>query len=85
MERREFIKKSCILSSTCILSSLCLNISKNKKTQNNIQETLPHVEFMISKHCNLNCAYCSYFSPLAPPPRFCRLTYLKKTLFSFAG
>lgn len=29
--------------------------------------TLDYIEFHISDHCNLNCAYCTHFSPLAEP------------------
>lgn len=35
--------------------------------KSNKLRTLDYIEFHISDHCNLNCAYCTHFSPLAEP------------------
>lgn len=31
------------------------------------KEFFPHLEIQIAEHCNLNCASCTHFSPLAQP------------------
>lgn len=38
--------------------------------ENNIMENksfCPHLEIQVAEHCNLNCASCTHFSPLAEP------------------
>ena len=33
----------------------------------NYQSFCPHLEIQVAEHCNLNCASCTHFSPLAKP------------------
>lgn len=33
----------------------------------NNRDFLPHLEIQVAEHCNLNCASCTHFSPLAEP------------------
>lgn len=38
-------------------------------------EFFPHLEIQVAEHCNLNCASCTHFSPLAEPK------YIEKEFF----
>ena len=60
MNRRDFISYCCL----CILSILSVKKVFNDFTVKNAS-MLNYVEVQIADHCNLNCKYCSHFSPIA--------------------
>lgn len=73
MKRREFLKDAGIFGCGCALGAGSIKLtSANKEKQkitskNDIySDWLPHVEILITHHCNLNCAYCAHCAPLAP-------------------
>lgn len=57
MERRDFLKY--ILAAGACVCSGC-NIKNTSNAELNI------IKFSLCYHCNLNCAYCNHFSPIAP-------------------
>ena len=65
MLRRDFIK-TCGL---CALSGFILSGCNSENSNKNFKETdkhIPHIEIPICYHCNLDCASCDHFAPLAP-------------------
>ena len=64
MKRRDFLKRTGLFIGGAAMAGC--NFGCNQCINSNKDDNyLPHVEFMISHHCNLNCAYCDHFSPLA--------------------
>lgn len=65
MERRDFLKY--LFSASVCFSCAC---SKNSYTQkddkNDKKWPTGHIAIPVCYHCNLNCAYCNHFSPIAP-------------------
>ena len=67
MERRDFLKY--ILAAGACVCSGCNIKSKDEAVKDDSfseQNILEIAKFPICYHCNLNCAYCSHFSPIAP-------------------
>lgn len=48
-----------------MLNKLIYLIKNCFHATHNRLKTFDYIEFHISDHCNLNCAYCTHFSPLA--------------------
>ncbi len=62
MKRRFFLKNVGLFALGGITSA---NYT-NKNLSSEIKESLPRIDFLISHHCNLNCASCDHFAPIAP-------------------
>ena len=61
MERRDFLKYLMSIScASCVFSGCQTN------EENISNKTIDIIKFPICYHCNLNCAFCSHFSPIAP-------------------
>ena len=67
MERRDFLKYLLSIS-TCACAGCNIKTTSDSGKNNTAktQNFLEIVKFPICYHCNLNCAYCSHFSPIAP-------------------
>ncbi len=74
MKRRDFFKDCGFFALGGTLGACSCKISNEKsltfeKDDDGIKYEHPdwvnHIEFLITHHCNLNCASCNYFSPLA--------------------
>lgn len=64
MQRRNFLKY--LLAFSACSTCACIRENKTSKlTFKDNQETF-QIKIPICYHCNLNCAYCSHFSPIAP-------------------
>ena len=66
MERRDFLKYFLAMGACacCACNSFENNeASSNKKSSN---YKIGHIGIPICYHCNLNCAYCNHYSPIAP-------------------
>ena len=62
MQRRNFIKF--LLGVSACACAGCSFKNEHHNFKNSID--LIQIKIPICYHCNLNCAYCSHFSPIAP-------------------
>ena len=72
MERRDFFKY--LVASGAFACAGCNSNfyelgrknKKNKQNKSNKKFKIAHLGIPICYHCNLNCAYCNHYSPIAP-------------------
>ena len=67
VERRDFFKG---ILGACACTSAYYSYKyfqeENIKEKKTDSKTLERIEVPLTYHCNLNCAYCDHFSPIAP-------------------
>ena len=74
MERRNFFKALAGVYAGATTFFSCKYFEKRRQVGKQAYKTMQqrklnhfwHIEIPIVYHCNLNCAYCNHFSPLAP-------------------
>ncbi len=71
MKRREFLEYLVLSGAVCCVG--CNKFQKNTGVSSEVlldkmikNKELEIIKFPICYHCNLNCAYCCHFSPIAP-------------------
>jgi len=62
MNKRQFIK-AC---GFCALSGMIFGGCTNSAGTHNKDKIIDRIEIPVSYHCNVNCAYCDHFAPIAP-------------------
>lgn len=60
------MKLSTLIKITKTIKNLMPNVLSDYILKKNKKRYLSQIEFHIVDHCNLNCAYCDHFTPLAP-------------------
>ena len=66
VNRRNFLKNAGIFTCGYCLGNISTNFHNFNILNKNQDNIFFRVSFMITHHCNLNCAGCDHFSPLAP-------------------
>ena len=66
VNRRNFLKNAAIFTCGYCLGNISTNFHNFNILDKNQDNIFFRVSFMITHHCNLNCAGCDHFSPLAP-------------------
>ena len=67
MQRRDFLKY--LMSASAICCTSCKEITfqnEQEIKEKNNDKYIRVIKLPICYHCNLNCAYCNHFAPIAP-------------------